>query len=225
MTQVSILIPIYNGSEFLSECLSSIINQTFEDWEAIIGINGHTPDSNFVSSVNNLIKSLNNNKIKVIHYSNKPNKPKTLNLMINDCSSNLIAILDVDDVWHPQKLEIQLPLLQNYDVVGTSCKYFGHANHSPTLPFGNLKNFDFLKYNPIINSSVILKKSDAVWNENTILEDYELWLNLFYLQKKSFYNIDKILCFHRIHTQSSFNNINHLYVDELKNKWKTIINS
>lgn len=225
MIKVSILIPLYNGSEFLSDCLSSVINQTFHHWEVIIGINGHSSNSEFFSLVNNLIKSFNDNRIKIIHYSDTPNKPKTLNLMINDCSSNLIAILDADDLWHPQKLELQLPLLDNYDVVGTSCKYFGNASHSPTLPFGNLNDFDFLNYNPIINSSVILKKSDAVWNENTILEDYELWLNLFYLQKKSFFNIDKILCFHRIYYKSSFNNINHLYVDELKNKWKTIINS
>lgn len=225
MTIISILMPIYNGFEFLNQSLTSIINQTFTDWELIIGINGHPQNSQFHLQVVNFIALFNDNRIKVIHYLNFGNKPKTLNLMINDCSSDLIAILDVDDFWHKKKLEIQLPFLNNYDVVGTSCQYFGDNTNIPNLPYGNLNDFDFFSYNPIINSSVILKKNIAIWNEETIIEDYDLWLNLFYLQKKSFFNINQILCFHRIHNNSSFNNINHLYVDELKNKWKTIINS
>ena len=223
MTSISILMPLYNGFEYLHHSLSSIINQTFTNWELIIGINGHPENSPFHLQVIQLTK--NDSRIKVIHYLDIGNKPKTLNLMIKDCSSNLIAILDVDDFWHHKKLEIQLPLLNNYDVVGTSCQYFGDSTNIPNLPYGNLKDFDFFSYNPIINSSVILKKIDAIWNEETILEDYDLWLNLFYKQKKSFFNINQILCFHRISNNSAFNNTNHLYVDELKNKWKTIINS
>ena len=107
MTSISILMPLYNGFEYLHQSLSSIINQTFTNWELIIGINGHPENSPFHLQVIQLTK--NDSRIKVIHYLDIGNKPKTLNLMIKDCSSNLIAILDVDDFWHHKKLEIQLP--------------------------------------------------------------------------------------------------------------------
>ena len=42
---ISILIPIYNGVEYLDQSLSSIIRQTYKDWEVIIGINGVSSNS------------------------------------------------------------------------------------------------------------------------------------------------------------------------------------
>ena len=42
---VSILIPLYNGVEFLNEAIISIRNQTYQNWEVIIGINGHPKSS------------------------------------------------------------------------------------------------------------------------------------------------------------------------------------
>ena len=39
-TSVSILMPIYNGLEFLTDSVTSVINQTVDDWELLIGING-----------------------------------------------------------------------------------------------------------------------------------------------------------------------------------------
>ena len=38
---ISILIPIYNGIEFIDESVSSVLNQVYKDWEIIIGVNGH----------------------------------------------------------------------------------------------------------------------------------------------------------------------------------------
>ena len=43
---ISILIPIYNGIEFLEESLESVKNQTYKEWEILIAINGHEKDSN-----------------------------------------------------------------------------------------------------------------------------------------------------------------------------------
>jgi glycosyltransferase involved in cell wall biosynthesis len=43
---ISILIPIYNGIEFIEESVSSVLNQTYDQWELLIGINGHPENSN-----------------------------------------------------------------------------------------------------------------------------------------------------------------------------------
>ena len=46
---ISILIPMYNGIEFLEECLASIIQQTYPHWIAYVGINGHGSDGGEVA--------------------------------------------------------------------------------------------------------------------------------------------------------------------------------
>jgi teichuronic acid biosynthesis glycosyltransferase TuaG len=223
---ISILIPLYNGIEFLQESLTSIVLQSYPHWEVIIGINGHPPNSIIHQQAHTILNNFQefSHKIKIIHYETH-GKSATLNQMVNDSSFPYIAILDVDDIWTDDKLESQIPFLDDYHVVGSHCRYFGDYHTCPNIPFGNLNDFNFLSVNPIINSSAILRKEDAFWNteELTGLEDYDLWLNLFYLKKRKFYNIPKILCLHRIHQQSAFNNNNHLYLDNLKKKWISIL--
>jgi len=230
---ISVLIPIYNGSEFLEQSLNSVICQSYTDWEVIIGINGHSSDSPIIIMINQIVNSIisyyNNNsviknKIRIIYYHSK-GKPATLNNMKLDSNGDYLAILDVDDIWFPEKLESQIPYLYNYDVIGTNCKYFGEQNNSPNIPFGDLSNYDFLSNNPIINSSTLIRKELAFWNENEFFDDYDLWLQLSH-NKKKFFNINNILVLHRIHHSSSFNSLNK---DELqqklllfKNKWKSI---
>lgn len=220
---ISILIPIYNGIEFLNESLSSVIQQTYKNWEVIIGINGHSPNSNIEKKAIEVVRQLNNDHrfdIRVIYYHTN-GKPATLNKMVKDAKYPYIALIDVDDIWIDVKLEKQLKYLDVYDVVGTGCRYFGDCDHYPNLPYGDLRNFNFLYFNPIINSSVIIRKECAYWNENEILDDYDLWLRL-YNENKKFFNVDEYLILHRIHKDSSFNGTNHLHVDELKNKWSKI---
>jgi hypothetical protein len=124
--------------------------------------------------------------------------------MIKFCNYNYVAILDVDDIWHPQKLDIQSQLLNKFDVIGSNCVWFGNrAGVVPQIPTGDISNTDFSIVNPIINSSSIIRKELAYWNENGI-EDYDLWLRL-RKQNKKFYNFKEILVKHRIHNASAFN--------------------
>ena len=109
---------------------------------------------------------------------------------------------------------ILIPFIKNYDVVGTKCQYFGDSNGVPKIPINDLSKFNFLSYNPIINSSSIIKKELCLWN-NIVIEDYELWLRL-WKQGKTFYNVNNILVKHRIHKTSFFNNSNHLLLDREK---------
>lgn len=215
---ISILMPIYNGIEFLEQSLLSIIKQTYKNWEFIIGINGVSINSDVHLKA---IEIINNYKSKYdiyVNYYDTKGKPATLNKMVKDAKYNFIALLDVDDLWICDKLQKQLPYLDIYDVIGTGCRYFGDTEHTPILPYGDLRYFNFFQFNPIINSSVILKKEIAEWNENEFVEDYDLWLKLFKANKK-FYNIDEILVLHRIYKTSFFNTSNHNYVEKLKEKW------
>ena len=154
---ISILMPIYNGIEFIDESVGSIISQTYTDWELIIGINGHPENSPIFQKA----KEYENvsDKIKVYDFYTIKGKSNTLNEMLTKCSYDRIALLDVDDIWHPNKLEVQALYLNTYDVIGTKCIYFGDINNIvPDIPTGDISNFDFSTLNPIINSSSIIKK-------------------------------------------------------------------
>lgn len=194
--------PIYNGIEFISESVSSIILQTFDDWELIIGINGHPPDSEVFKNAKKY--ELIDKRIKVYDLFPIKGKAIALNQMIEFCQYNYIALLDVDDIWYYKKLEIQHKFINNYDVIGSNCLWFGDINGVvPKIPIYDISNFNFAQVNPIINSSSIIKKDLCHWNENGI-EDYDLWIRLRKLNKK-FYNCPEILVKHRIHKQSAFN--------------------
>ena len=199
---ISILIPIYNGIEFIEESVSSVLNQTYDKWELLIGINGHPQDSEVHKIAKEYEKK--SDKVRVFDFYNIRGKSNTLNEMLSFCNYNYVAILDVDDVWNPQKLEIQCQLLNKFDVIGSNCVWFGNRpGVVPQIPTGDISNMDFSIVNPIINSSSIIRKELAYWNENGI-EDYDLWLRL-RKQNKKFYNFKEILVKHRIHNASAFN--------------------
>lgn len=199
---ITIFMPIYNGIEFINDSLSSIIDQTFEEWELIIGVNGHEKGSFTYQFAVEYAKM--DEKISVYDFYELKGKTNTLNKMRLFAKYDYIAILDVDDIWLPTKLEKQVPFLDDYDVVGTQCVYFENIeNVSPKIPFGDLSDVDFTTANPIINSSSITRKELCHWKGDG-LEDYDLWLRL-KNQNKKFYNIDEILVKHRIHNSSAFN--------------------
>jgi len=215
---ISVLIPIYNGIEFIDESVSSVLEQTFEEWELIIGINGHPKDSDVYSIAKEYEKR--SVKIRVFDFFTIKGKSDVLNEMIKYCHYDYVAILDVDDIWHKDKLKIQSEFIGNYDVIGSRCIYFGdQIGTVPYIPTGDISNFDFLRVNPVINSSSIIRKSLCFWdNSPNCVEDYDLWLRLWRSGKK-FYNCSQILLKHRIHKTSAFNNTNHNFVPELIQKY------
>jgi glycosyltransferase involved in cell wall biosynthesis len=213
---ISVIIPIYNGIEFIDKSVMSVINQTFNKWELLIGINGHEQDSEVYKKA----CLYENEKIKVFDFYNIKGKSNTLNELVKYCKYNYIALLDVDDIWHPRKLESQYKVLGKYDVIGTKGVYFGDKTEVIDIPINNITSFDFFKSNPIINSSCIIRKNLCKWdNVEFGLEDYYLWLKLRKLGH-TFYNVPLVLVKHRIYTNSAFNNVNNNYVDKLKKRFR-----
>jgi glycosyltransferase involved in cell wall biosynthesis len=203
---ISIIMPIYNGIEFIGDSVSSIIEQTYTDWELIIGINGH-PINSDVYKIAKHFETV-DTRIRVYDFYEIHGKANTSNKMIQYCSGDYIAMMDVDDMWHKKKLELQIPFLYDYDVIGARCIYIGDREGTvPDVPTGDITDLDFNSVNPIINSSSLIRKELCIWNENGI-EDYDLWLRL-RNQSKRFYNCSQISVKHRIHSTSAFNSKGH----------------
>ena len=204
---ISILMPIYNGIEYINESVTSVLDQTYGEWQLIIGINGHPPGSmtyNIAKNYEDL-----DNRIHVYDMPDIRGKSNALNDMLSYCAYDWIALLDVDDIWMPTKLEKQLPFMQSYDIVGTQCVYFENLEGTvPKIPVGNISNFDFTSVNPMINSSALIKKALAIkykWNPAYDgIEDYNFFLTA-RRDNKRFYNVDEVLVKHRIRQNSAYN--------------------
>jgi glycosyltransferase involved in cell wall biosynthesis len=216
---ISILMPLYNGVEYLNESVQSVLDQMFQEWELIIAVNGYEPNS-FVYLIAKDYESI-DNRIRVYDMHQIHGKANTLNEMIPLCSYSYVAILDVDDIWLPDKLKKQVEILKTdqYDVVGSKCVYFENLDGViPKIPSGAISSFNFKEVNPIINSSAVFRKKFGFWKEDfSGVEDYELWVRL-WKEGKQFYNLDEVLVKHRIHPTSAFNTQDHsAKIKEIKN--------
>lgn len=197
---VSVLLPLYNGIEFLEEAVESLLKQTYPFWHLNIGVNGHSAGSGVFQRA----KRFESDRIEVREYLGTRGAPATLSAMAQDARYDLVTLLDADDVWLPHKLERQVAIkARGWDVVGTLCRYFGEGKGAPSLPRRAVSHARFYRHNPIIHSAAMLDRADAQWRDE-FLYDYDLWLRL-NTQGRLFYNIPEVLALHRVHGASRFN--------------------
>lgn len=205
---VTILLATYNGEKFIKKSIESILNQTFKDFELLIGFNGTTDNSK------EIVNKFNDGRIRIFDYGDEKGKSKTLNKLLLESKYGWIAIQDDDDIWVTTKLEKQLNYINNYDVIGTFINYIDSNDiiiGSPLLSTQDedIKKNSFLGVNQIANTSAIFKKSDSLeidgWREDLDgIEDYDFWLRLM-RNNKTFFNIPENLLLHRLHSNSNFN--------------------
>lgn len=126
--KVTVIIPSFNRYSYLLNAIDSIKNQTYENYEIIVVNDGSTEEGYFSSE----LKSIS----KVIHIdrNNTPNwggsRPAVRNYGISEAKGDIIAFLDDDDLWLPNKLELQLSEMNNKNI-GFSCTdgYFGYGEY------------------------------------------------------------------------------------------------
>ena len=74
---ISILIPIYNGIEFISDSVDSVLDQTYTEWELLIGVNGHPKNSDVFKKAKEYENK--SKKIRVFDFHDIKGKSNTLN--------------------------------------------------------------------------------------------------------------------------------------------------
>src|SRR5215510_2389269 len=107
MSKVSVIIPTHNRAEFLRSAITSVLNQTFQDFEIVI-IDDASKDH-----TREVITNFNDVRIKVIHNRVSKGAAGSRNIGIINTNYEYIAFLDDDDEWLPEKLKIQIYLLDN----------------------------------------------------------------------------------------------------------------
>jgi glycosyltransferase involved in cell wall biosynthesis len=118
--QVSIVIPLYNKSQWILQTLKSVTNQTYKNWECIIVDDGSSDESL------DLVKkfAMENQGEWRIHSQVNSGQAVARNFGISLARGKYIALLDADDLWLPSKLTKQIDYLEkNKDVDVIFCSY------------------------------------------------------------------------------------------------------
>jgi teichuronic acid biosynthesis glycosyltransferase TuaG len=119
--KVSIIIPFYNRVDWLTEAVESVLGQTYKYYEIIVVNDGSIEDmSGF------LLKF----REKIIYIYKENGGPATArNLAIDMASGHYIAFLDSDDIWLPDKLEIQVNWMERMNAIWSHTCYSTFSNN------------------------------------------------------------------------------------------------
>jgi len=182
--RISVIIPVYNASTTIIQCLESVIKQTKPVYEIIVIDDGSTDNTLFI--VTRFKESNKIDNLIIISQSNSgPSKAR--NKGIKKAVGNWIAFLDSDDKWLPDKIEKQVAVIeQNKDVsiIGTAflSKDKNYYKKSEQIGFKKM-----LFKNRFLTSTVLVRKevvSKFLFDEKlSYAEDQKLWLNIIYLYK------------------------------------------
>lgn len=164
---ISIIIPIYNAERYLCECIDSIIDQSYKNWE-IIAINDGSTDKSAEILQN---YSNRDSRIKV---TTKHNEGVSIarNVGIEAATGDLIYFVDSDDVLYPDALLILVtPFIKekSLTMVRADNKYIGKEN---VELFPNKKYFIRKPYNNKIQNN------DSFY-KNVISDEFYLWVCMF----------------------------------------------
>lgn len=176
---LSIIVPCYNQAQYLDECLQSVCNQTFQDWECII-VNDGSPDHTEEVAQPWILKD---NRFSYLYSENK-GVSNARNIGIEKAKGQFILPLDADDKISNDYTALAINEFQvNKELTLVYCKAkkFGDLNEDWILDDFSLQQ---LAIDNMIFCSAIYKKTD--WekvggydiNMITGLEDWEFWIAL-----------------------------------------------
>ncbi len=211
--KVQIFIPVYNGSKFISECINSLLQQTYEDFQICI------VDNNSTDNTINIVKQFNDKRIKL--YLNKENIGALNNFSkcLDLANSTYFILLPCDDILEKNYLNTIIPILEkNNDI----CLAFGKTEKIDIRSkLINVSNINYFKsgiykkneaiqlilnnFNPIIHPIVRLENLKKLKMNFDLkfcnFSDIKLWTSLI-LKNEYIYITENIVSYIRSHSSS-----------------------
>lgn len=194
---ITVILPVYNGEEHIAECIESVLNQTFENFEFTI------VDDASTDKTPTILKkySEKDKRIKVITHAKNRKQTAAANTAIETAQGNFIARIDADDVALPERFEKQRFFLianEEYGMVGSwtdtideNGDIMGQWKTSSTD--GSLK-WDLLFGTSFAHASVMMRtkivKQVGLY-QSPEAEDYDLWSRISHVSKVA--NIGEVL--------------------------------
>ena len=227
---VSVVVPSYNHEAYIEECILSIVNQTYKNIEVIVIDDGSTDNSR------DILQRLQKLYGFVLEYQENQGVARTQNRLFGMAHGKYITGSASDDFLMPDKIEKEVRFLEEnpeYDLV------FGRVymvdersriieNLQIFEPFeGQVKYIPFellIENNRIPAPSIMLRKNSwekcGGYNENSIIEDFDLWLKIAYNGKIAYLN--EYFAYYRWHWKNASTHVFKIYTAtwDLVYSWK-----
>jgi glycosyltransferase involved in cell wall biosynthesis len=186
--EVSVILPTFNRLAYLREAIDSVMAQTYTDWELIIADDGSADETRI------FLRSIRDDRVKILWLPHCGNPAAVRNSALLKARGTYLAFLDSDDLWAPQKLEIQLNLMRS-----SGDRRWSYTKDRPIdacsnpLPETGIQQWipyegsivePLLSIDAIISTPTVVAERSLVnevggFDEGQLFgEDYDLWLRL-----------------------------------------------
>jgi glycosyltransferase involved in cell wall biosynthesis len=200
---VTVVVPSYNAEKYLRNAVDSALGQTYDRLEVIVVDDGSAmPQAEVLSEVRDV-------RLRTVRQENA-GVAAARNRGARLGQGGLIAFLDADDRWFPEKLEAQVPLFDAGVAVVFSDQYrFRNetrfdATYFQHLPVPEPKNFlgglirrNFVALSTAVVSRTAFERVGGFSEARGIWEDWDLWLRL--AETHVFRHVPRPLCEYRVH--------------------------
>ncbi|HET9886333.1 MAG TPA: glycosyltransferase family 2 protein [bacterium] len=147
---VSIITPAHNSERFLSETIRSVLAQTFSNWEMII------VDDVSTDSTPDLARGFaeEDSRIRVVRLPSSAGAGGARNAGMDAARGRYLAFLDSDDLWLPQKLEVQVEIMRS---TGVAFTYAGYRmiDENGTIVGRPIRAPDSMNYRQLLKNTAI----------------------------------------------------------------------
>jgi len=201
---VSVILPTFNRLKYLRPAVESVFAQTLVDWELIIADDGS--DAETRSYLEGLVDPP---RVRVIWLPHSGNYSAVRNAALRAARGEYVAFLDSDDVWLPQKLELQIGALR----LGTAWRwnYTGHrcidelgneitlSGVQPWVAYSGAISEQILRDQALVCTPAVVVARDLIFRagcfdeQQPLFEDYDLWLRLLTLSEVGVIDVPLVL--------------------------------
>jgi glycosyltransferase involved in cell wall biosynthesis len=212
MKKLSVLMPVYNGENFIESAIRSVLNQTFSDFDFIIVDDGSTDNSRKIVQQ----YAQKDSRIKGIYLDKNIGFSGVLNLGLTGIDTQWVARIDADDIWYSTKLEKQMTFLQknkDYFLVASWVDYIDKNGKIIGESKEDYTEWEKVKKRYKQNKAVVFCHSSIIYDRNLVVsiggyrkqfwpcEDADLWNRLLESGGKMVI-YPEILTAYRIHGES-----------------------
>ena len=210
--KLAVILPAYNAENFITECLDSLLNQTFSDF-CILAVNDASTDNTGKILEDYAEKDT---RLRVYHFSENQGEPAVMQFamdMLNYMNVEYVARMDADDICVPHRFEKQVQYLDEHpeiDILGSNALLFNDGQTDKmskvsTLPLldKDIKAHFSLARDHIINPSSMwrhssIKALNINYAQTATAPDFHMWVQCA-LHKKTFANLPEPLLLYRLH--------------------------
>ena len=231
---VSVVMPVRNAAEFVSDAIESILNQSYRYFELIVVDDASTDGS--WKHINRAAKA-HPNKMKTIRLRTQLGHggDSAANVGIMHAKGKYIARMDADDVALPERLELQVRYMQSHPecaVLGSNAHVINKAGEivGEKITVSDHEDIyrEYFVLHPMIHPTVILRRSsldegDHLYlTHNTTNNDYLTFFKMI-SQGKKFANLKQKLLYYRIHGKNdSLARVKRTFLNSLRTRYRAV---